>query len=96
MNWSGTVVAIIAQVAASLPADADLKARKRALTAAKPHEFSSTSWGRKVWAKEARKYLEKHGLPPLHPKPAETYLSPLERAKFKALARSAEQQRSRA
>lgn len=86
IDWQRTASAVIGEVHRSLPADADLKARKAALRAAKPLAFSATSWGNKVWAKHQRKYLEKFGLPPLHPKPIEDHLSPLERMIAKAKA----------
>lgn len=79
INWQTAAAQTVDEVDRSLPADADLKARKRALNAARPWEFAVTSWGRKVWAKHARQYLEKHGLPPLHPKPGLPLLSPLDR-----------------
>lgn len=84
IDWQRTASAVIGEVHKSLPADADLKARKAALRAAKPWEFSATSWGNKVWAKHQRKYLEKFGLPPLHAKQAQEHLSPLERMIAKA------------
>ncbi len=37
-----------------------------------PWEFASTSWGKKVWAKHSRKYLEKFGPPPLKAKASTT------------------------
>lgn len=86
IDWQKTASAVIGEVHRNLPADADLKTRRRALLAAKPWEFSATSWGTKVWAKHQRKYLEKFGLPPLHPKPIEDHLSPLERMIAKARA----------
>jgi hypothetical protein len=88
IDWQKTASAVIGEVHRNLPADADLKARKAALRAAKPYEFAVTSWGKKVWAKHQRKYLEKFGLPPLHPKPIEDHLSPLERMIAKAKASS--------
>ncbi len=80
IDWQKTASAVIGEVHRTLPADADLAIRKKALRAARPWEFGSTSWGRKVWAKHSRKYLEKFGLPPIKATPVEP-LSPLERAK---------------
>ena len=79
IDWQLTAANVIAKVHASFPADADLKSRRAALRAAKPWEFSSTSWGRKVWAKRTRQYLERLGLPPRGAKAAAEHLSPLER-----------------
>lgn len=84
INWQTTAASVVAEVDRSLPADADLATRKKALRAARPWEFASTSWGRKVWARHSRKYLEKFGLPPLKAKAVEDHLSPLERMMAKA------------
>ncbi len=67
-NWGEAAREQIAAVMAELPADADLDARRKALRA-HAHDFhGGTSWGRKVWPKEVRRYLEKHhGLPPRTP-----------------------------
>ena len=86
IDWQKTASHVIGEVHRNLPADADLAARKKALRAARPWEYASTSWGKKVWAKHSRKYLEKHGLPPLKPKSLENHLSPLERMIAKAKA----------
>jgi hypothetical protein len=84
INWQTTAASVVDKVHAGLPADADLATRKRALRAARPWEFASTSWGRKVWAKHSRTYLEKFGLPPKKVKAVEDHLSPLERMIAKA------------
>lgn len=84
IDWQTTAASIVEKVNRSLPADADLATRKKELRAARPWEFASTSWGRKVWAKHSRKYLERYGLPPLKAKAVEDYLSPLERMIKKA------------
>lgn len=84
INWQATASHTIGEVHRNLPADADLATRKRALRAARPWEFASTSWGRKVWAKHSRKYLEKFGLPSKKAKAVEDHLSPLERMMAKA------------
>lgn len=85
MTWHDNAVAIIAQVHASLPPDADLKARQKALRAAKPSGFQCTSWGRKVWQKAQKAYLTKHGLKPRGWKNLPP--SPLEQAIARAKAR---------
>lgn len=61
MSWRERADQVIAMVDAALPADADLRARRRALRLAKPWDFAGTSWGRKVWAAAARQYLERYG-----------------------------------
>lgn len=76
-TWRDGAVAIIGQVHNALPADADIKARKRALREACPHEYRSTSWGRKVWGKAATAYLTKMGMPSRAK--AELPMSPMER-----------------
>lgn len=89
MNWQYVASSVIAEVHKSLPSDADLKTRKRALRQARPYEFRVTSWGRKVWAKHARNYLEKYGLEPLAMKRGNSLpLSPLERMMQKSLSPS--------
>lgn len=82
-DWRGTADAILASVHASLPPDADLTTRRQACIRAKPWEFHITSWGRKVWAKAQRAYLEQHGLPKRVVLPEEME-SPLERAARRA------------
>jgi hypothetical protein len=84
IDWQGYAGSVIGKVHASLPADADLKTRKAALREARPPEFRTTSWGKKVWAKQTRKYLEKFGLPPRGAKAAAEHLSPLERLMAKS------------
>lgn len=89
IDWQKTASHVIGEVHRALPADADLAARKKALRAASPWEFASTSWGRKVWAKHSRVYLEKFGLPLLKAKAIANQLSPLERMIAKAKAGAA-------
>ena len=84
IDWQRTAAMVIDKVDSTLSKDADILTRKRALREARPWEFASTSWGRKVWAKHSRKYLEKFGLPPLKAKAVEGHLSPLERMMAKA------------
>ncbi|CDZ32188.1 Hypothetical protein NGAL_HAMBI1145_09590 [Neorhizobium galegae bv. officinalis] len=76
-TWSDAAARIIDDVHRTLPADADLAARKRALREARPSCFLSTSWGRKVWQKAQRQYLQKFGLKPRGS--AKLPLSPLEK-----------------
>lgn len=63
-TWRDEALAIIGNVHNSLPVDADLKARQKALKDARPYWFKDTSWGRKVWQSAQRQYLEKFGLKP--------------------------------
>ena len=85
-NWREEAEAVLASVHASLPADADLVTRREACLRAKPWEFQVTSWGRKVWQKAQRAYLERHGLPK-RVIPIEQMESPLERAARRAGAK---------
>lgn len=87
IDWQKSAQAVIDGVHRSLPAEADLKTRQKALRDAWPYEFSVTSWGKKVRAKYTRTYLEKFGLKPLKSKAIEHHLSPLERL-MKAAERS--------
>jgi len=64
VTWRDEAISIIGNVHDALPADADVKARKRALREACPGHFRGTSWGRKVWGKAATQYLLKHGMKP--------------------------------
>ena len=86
IDWQRTASAVIDGVHRSLPADADLKTRQKALRDAWPGAFSVTSWGRKVRAKYPRAYLEKFGLQPLGSKSIQNHMSPLERMIAKAKA----------
>lgn len=79
MTWEEEASSIIERVGASLPAETTYADRRKALLAAKPHHFASTSWGSKTWGKAQRKYLERFGLPPLPPKSIAQHMSPLER-----------------
>lgn len=77
-TWHDRASEIIGHVHATLPADADLKTRKRALRAA-GSGFRGTAWGRKVWGRAATAYLLKHGMRPrgsskLTPTPLEQFI----------------------
>jgi hypothetical protein len=65
-DWGSEARRQIAEVMATLPEDATLGVRRKALKRHASSFHGYTSWGRKVWPKECRKYLEReHGLPPL-------------------------------
>ena len=59
MTWLDEARAAIDRVHQQLPADIDLAARKRAVRAACPPHFRSTSWGRKVWPKAVKAYMKR-------------------------------------
>lgn len=74
MDWQGDARKLIAEVAATLPASATLQERRKALRAAGGYHYhGGTSWGKKVWAKHSRAYLEKFGLPPLRERHEPTF-----------------------
>ena len=52
----------------TLGADATLADRRKLLRTIAGEFHQDTSWGRKVWSKRVRHYLEQHGLPPLVPR----------------------------
>lgn len=87
-TWEDQAKTIIASVHEDLPETATMEERRAACLAAKPHEFASTSWGKKTWAKAQRAYLVKYGYVPKNAQPipllAEV-LSPLQRARERAL-----------
>jgi hypothetical protein len=58
MSWMDQARAAIAHAHETIPADADLATRKRALRSACPGHFRQTSWGRKVWPKAVKEYLK--------------------------------------
>lgn len=79
MSWMESARQLIDIIDAQLPADADLAARRKALRENAWRLHQGTSWGKKVWSKAAREYLERHGLPRKTPPPIAEHLSPLER-----------------
>ena len=64
MSWADQARAIIAEVHAGLPADANLKEREAALKQKAYWFHGGTSWGKKIWGRECRAYYEKHGQKP--------------------------------
>lgn len=60
MTWSAEAATVINRVHQSLPADATLAERKKAVDAAYP--FGPRShWPYKAWLKQRRQYLGKYG-----------------------------------
>lgn len=80
-KWRQEARAVIAAADATLPKDASISDRKKCLSDARPYHFRETSWGRKIWGQEARKYYEQHGQEPRKPLPLLIVESPMEKAK---------------
>ena len=63
-DWQAQARKTIEAIDATFPEGTTLETR-RAHLRAQAHTFHmGTSWGKKVWAKHSRAYLEKHGQPP--------------------------------
>lgn len=60
-DWQAAAKAFIADIDASLPPDATLPQRRSALRKRAGEFHMGTSWGKKVWSKHCRIYLERHG-----------------------------------
>lgn len=56
-DWSAQAQMKIAAVIKDLPDDATLEDMRKALRAASGSFHHGTSWGKKVWPRECRKYL---------------------------------------
>lgn len=63
-DWGSACRAYIAELDEQMPKGATLDERRKRLRQAAWNFHGGTSWGRKVWSREVRKYLEQHGLPP--------------------------------
>lgn len=63
-NWAKDARAFIAEATGELPPEATVKERRAALRTVGWKFHMGTSWGKRVWSRECRKYLELHGLPP--------------------------------
>ena len=59
--WRDRAREHIARLTKDLPADATLADRKKALWGKGYPAHGGTSWGRKMWGKEVRLYLARHG-----------------------------------
>jgi hypothetical protein len=65
-DWGKVARADIHKIMAAMPEDATLGDRRKALKRHASEFHGGTSWGKKVWPRECRKYLERHhGLEPL-------------------------------
>ncbi len=64
-DWGGDARWFIADATKDLPETATVKERRAALREVGGTFHMGTSWGKKVWSRECRKYLERHGLEPL-------------------------------
>lgn len=67
MNWQRMATDRIALINATLAADATLADRRKALREVAWQFHGGTSWGKKVWGKHCRAYLERHGQKPRLP-----------------------------
>lgn len=61
--WRDRARRLIDELTRDLPADATLAERRKALWGKGYQAHEGTSWGRKMWGKEVRKYLARHGDP---------------------------------
>ena len=59
--WRNRASDLIAKLVADLPAEASLADRRKALWGKGWEAHQGTSWGRKMWGKEVRAYLGRHG-----------------------------------
>lgn len=66
-DWGAEARRRLAEIDKDLGPDATLRERRLAVKRAASSFHEGTSWGKKVWSREGRKYLERHGLAPLAP-----------------------------
>lgn len=59
--WRDKARLLIAKLTADLPADATIQQRRKALWGKGWEAHQGTSWGRKMWGKEVRRYLAGYG-----------------------------------
>lgn len=64
-RWGDAADALILRLHEDLGETATLDDRKRMLRAHAGEFHCGTSWGKKVWSRRARAYLERYGLPKL-------------------------------
>lgn len=63
-DWQAEARRRVAALHAIMAKDTPLAERRKVLRAEAMSFHGGTSWGRKVWAKHCRNYLEMHGQPP--------------------------------
>lgn len=65
-SWRAAAEQLVAEIHATLPADADFKTRRRALRGAGWPAHVGTASGRKMWGRVVREYLARYdtSLPP--------------------------------
>lgn len=61
--WRERARKVIARLTADIPADATLAERRKALRGKGWEAHQGTYWGRKMWGREVRNYLARHGDP---------------------------------
>lgn len=61
--WRNRARRLIAELTRDLPATATLAERRKALWGKGYDAHGGTSWGRRMWGSEVRKYLAAHGDP---------------------------------
>eukprot|EP01035_Chromulina_nebulosa_P044226 gene44226-biopygen30312 len=66
-SWIVRARDAVRQVALTIPDDATLPERRKAMRAAAPLFHGGTYWGRKKWGQAVREYLERHGQAPRRP-----------------------------
>lgn len=59
-SWRFAAEQLVAEIHSTLPADADLKTRRRALRGAGWPAHLGTTWGRKMWGRVVREYLARY------------------------------------
>jgi hypothetical protein len=60
-RWYNAAAALIGRIDATLPKDADLATRRRALRGKGWPAHEGTYWGRRMWGRAVRDYLRLHG-----------------------------------
>lgn len=61
--WRQRARDLITKLTADLPADATLSQRRKALWGKGWEAHQGTCWGKKMWGREVRAYLARHGDP---------------------------------
>jgi hypothetical protein len=63
-TWADAARAMIQRAHEHLGTTATLDQRRKLLRSLAEEFHGGTSWGKKIWSRESRRYLEQHGLPP--------------------------------